>query len=350
MIRLTALQWRVQMSIAAAGLAAVAVLLLVTGPHLADLYRSSIESCSANHDCATAQDAFLRTDRKPFGLLGFLVLFAPALLGVFIGAPLVARELETGTHRLAWTQSVSRTRWLAVKLAVVGSAGMAVTGLLSLVVSVWAHPLDRVRMDQYGYFDQRSVVPVAYAVFAIALGVTCGILLRRTLPAMAATLAGFVAVRLGFSYYVRSHLLPPSHINTSLSSGNGLGFQITQSQGVTFVANNPTIPNAMVISSRIVDAAGHPATDQRLHDFVQNACPAIAHPPQLGTGASNVGPASQAAFNHCIQRLSGTFHLATTYQPPSHYWPLQWTEFGIYTATALILAGVSLWRIQRAHT
>jgi hypothetical protein len=349
MIRLAALQSRVQMMVAAAGLAAVAALLLVTGPHLADLYRSQIENCAANQDCAAAQTTFLRTDRSLFNMLGFLVLFVPAALGVFLGAPLVARELETGTFRLAWTQSVSRTRWLALRIAVVGLAGMAVAGLVSLIVTWWAHPLDRVQMAQYTYFDQRSVVPVAYAAFAIALGVACGILLRRTVPAMAATLAGFVAVRLGFTYYVRAHLLPPSHLNTSLSSSNGLGFEITPPQGIVFVANNPTIPNAMVLSSHITDASGHTAGAQTLHTFVASRCPVVAHPQSPpGTGGPKYGPGNQAAFNHCIQSLSSTFHLATAYQPPSHYWPLQWTEFGIFIAAALMLAGVSLWRIRRS--
>jgi ABC-2 family transporter protein len=347
MIRLAALQARMQMAVAAAGLAAVAVLLLVTGPHLVDLYRSQIEGCAATHDCSTAQTAFLRTDQTLYGLLGFLVLFVPAVLGVFLGASLVAREFEHGTHRLAWTQSVSRTRWLAVKMAVIGLAGMTVAGLVSLFVTWWAHPLDRVRMDQYGFFDQRAVVPVAYAAFAIALGVACGILLRRTLPAMAATLAGFVAVRLGFALSIRPHLLAPSHITTPLSSGNGLGFEITPPLGVTFVAQNPTLPNAMVLSSRIVDAAGHPASAQALHTFVAGHCPAIAHPQSLTGGGPNAGPPKPNAFNHCIQLLSGRFHLATTYQPPSRYWPLQWSEFGIFMAAALVLAGVSVWRIRR---
>ena len=113
MIRLAALQSRVQMSVAAAGLAAVAALLLITGPHLANLYQSQIANCSAHNDCATARVAFVRTDLNLWTLLGFLVLFAPAIIGVFFGAPLVARELETGTHRLAWTQSVrdNRHQW-----------------------------------------------------------------------------------------------------------------------------------------------------------------------------------------------------------------------------------------------
>jgi hypothetical protein len=345
MIRLTALRSRIQMSIAAAGLAAVAVVLLVTGPHLVDLYRSQIETCSANHDCSAAQAGFLRTDRTAFGLLGFLVLVVPALVGVFLGAPLVARELETGTHRLAWTQGVSRTRWLAVKVAVAGIAGMALAGLVSLFVTWWAHPLDRVRMDQYAFFDQRGVVPVAHAAFAVALGIACGILLRRTLPAMAATLAGFVAVRLAFTYYVRAHLLPPAHITTTLSSGNGLGFEVTPPLGVTFVTETPNVPNAMVLSSRLVDHAGTTVTARRLHDFVTGRCPAIANP----SHSASLGPANPGAFNHCIHRLSASFRLATTYQPPSRYWPLQWSEFGVFMAAALILVGVSFWRIRRAH-
>jgi hypothetical protein len=226
---------------------------------------------------------------------------------------------------------------------------------VSLIVTWWAHPLDRVRMDQYAFFDQRGVVPVAYAAFAITLGVACGVFLRRTLPAMAATLALFVAVRLGFRYYVRPHLLPASHMTTSLSSGSALGFEITPPRGITFVAGSPSLPNAMVMSSRIVDASGHAASAQALHAFVATHCPVVAHPqsrnPQsvTGTGGPKFGPGNQAAFDHCIQRLSGTFHLATTYQPPPRYWPLQWSEFGVFMAAALLLAGVSLWRIQRAH-
>jgi hypothetical protein len=348
MIRLAALQSRVQMSIAAAGLAAVAVLLLITGPHLADLYQSQIADCSAHNDCAIAKAAFVRNDLNLWTLLGFLVLFVPAIIGVFFGAPLVARELETGTHRLAWTQSVSRTRWLALKLGLVGLVGMAAVGLLSLFVTWWAHPLDSVLAEQYSRFDQRSVVPVAYTAFAIALGVACGIFLRRTLAAMAVTLAGFVAVRLAFAYYIRAHLLPPSHMSTSLASGNGVGFDIEPS-GVTFVANSPSIPNAMVMSSHIVDASGHVASASTLHAFVASRCPAIAQPPPVPAGGGAHGVAKPAAFDHCIHELSRTFHLATTYQPPSHYWPLQWSEFGIYMAAAVILAGVAFWRLRRTH-
>ena len=62
---------------------------------------------------------------------GIVVVYVlPAIIGLFWGAPLVARELEAGTHRLVWNQSVTRTRWLGTKLAVVGLASVAAAGLL----------------------------------------------------------------------------------------------------------------------------------------------------------------------------------------------------------------------------
>ena len=75
--------------------------------------------------------------------LSLVSLLVPALIGIFWGAPLVARELEAGTFRLAWTQSVTRTRWLAVKIALVGLASVLAAGLLSLLVTWWSSPLDR---------------------------------------------------------------------------------------------------------------------------------------------------------------------------------------------------------------
>ena len=126
-----------------------------------------------------------------------VLLVVPALIGTFWGAPLIARELETGTFRLAWTQSVSRSRWLVTKVALVGAASLILTGLLSLVVTWWFGPIDAMNADRFSplVFDVRGLVPVAYAVFGFALGVALGCALRRTVPAMAATLIVFVAAR-----------------------------------------------------------------------------------------------------------------------------------------------------------
>ena len=114
---------------------------------------------------------------------------APAVIGAFWGAPLVARELEAGTHRLVWNQSVTRTRWLATKLGTVTLAAAAAVGVLTVAVSWWADPLDGAISSTRGSlpsritpvtFAMRGIVPVSYAVFAVVLGVTVGVVLRRS--------------------------------------------------------------------------------------------------------------------------------------------------------------------------
>ena len=190
MIRFAWLQARTQTAIAFGALMIVAIVVAITGPHLVHLYNANIANCAAHGDCSTATDTFLRNDKNLGIWLDIFVLAAPALIGLFWGAPLIARELEAGTYRLAWTQSITRTRWVAVKLAVVGLAGMVVAGLLSLMVTWWASPIDRANANRFAvpFFDERGIVAIGYAAFAVALGVTVGLLIRRTVPAMATTL------------------------------------------------------------------------------------------------------------------------------------------------------------------
>ena len=102
-----------------------------------------------------------------------------------MGAPLIARELEAGTYRLAWTQSVTRARWIATRLTLVTLVTAVLMGVLSTAVTWWQRPLDLVNDALWLNFDQRDVVPVAFAVFAVALGALLGALVRRTLVAMA---------------------------------------------------------------------------------------------------------------------------------------------------------------------
>jgi hypothetical protein len=209
MIRLTWRQFRTQAAVGIGALVAVAIVAAITGLHLVNLYDTNVATCAAHGDCSAATTALLRNDTSLRTWLDVLVVVVPGIMGIFWGAPLVAREIEAGTFRLAWTQSVTRTRWLAVKLGVIGLAGMAVAGLLSLIVTSWCSPLDRVNMNQFGSFDQRDIVPIGYAAFAFALGVTAGILIRRTLPAMATTLVAFVTARLALIHWIRSRLIAP---------------------------------------------------------------------------------------------------------------------------------------------
>jgi hypothetical protein len=136
---------------------------------------------------------------------------APVLVGLFWGAPLLGRELETGTFRLVWTQGITRRRWLLVKIALVGFAGIVIAGAFGLI-STWQHAMvEATALDRIipGVFDVRGIVAAGYAAFAFSLGLASGAVLRRTLPAMAATLVGYAVVRIVVVETVRGHFATP---------------------------------------------------------------------------------------------------------------------------------------------
>ena len=211
MIRFTSLQFRIQAAIAVGVLVLVAIAVAITGPNLVHLYDTTVANCKAHGDCSYASNALTQSDSFLQSAFGALLLVLPALVGIFWGAPLIAREFEAGTFRLVWTQSVTRMRWLAVKLGIIGLTSMAVAGLATLMVSWWFSPIDKVTKVQFASFDERGIVVIGYALFAFAFGVAAGLLIRRTLPAMAATLVAFVAARVGMTS-VRPDLITPLHL------------------------------------------------------------------------------------------------------------------------------------------
>ncbi|HEV3048285.1 MAG TPA: hypothetical protein VGY13_13105 [Solirubrobacteraceae bacterium] len=340
-------QFRTQALVALGLLAAFAVLVIVSGLHLRDVYGSlGGARCGARGDC----QALSAHDGALADLLGPALLAIPALLGMFWGAPLLARELESGTHRLAWTQSVTRRRWLLVRVALAGAAALVVAGLASWLVSWWFAPLDAVEMNRFGpaVFGERGIVAIGYAGFAFALGVAAGALARRTLPAMAATLLGFLAARIAFTLWVRPHLLPAKHVLVSVTEGKGVGFT-EGSSGVSLFAAPPPLPNAWTISAALVDRAHRTLGAARLHDLLVRVCPTIAtgvapSPKGASRGAAGV---SEAAFTACQRALARHLQQLVAYQPPSHYWPMQALEAASFLLAAVALVGATVWRVGR---
>ncbi len=339
MIWLTWRQFRAAAAMMLAALAALAAILALTGPGLADDYATGIAACTQS-GCSTFVQQFFQDHQTPFLAVTAVVLVLPALIGLFWGAPLITRELEAGTHRLVWNQSVTRTRWLAVKLALTGLAAMAAAGLGSLAVTWWSSPIDKAaqnfpRMAPL-LFDARGIVPIAYAAFAFALGVTVGMLVRRTVAAMAITLAVFVAVQIAMPLLVRPHLLPPTRSTIEITASNLDGIMRNSDGGpiqVTLKAQAPNDPGAWVLSGHAVDASGHAL------ETITLSSPGPCAPS---------GPPSDEQLSACfaeIKRLG--YRQQVTYQPSSRYWPFQWYETGIYTALTLGLAGFCFWRIRR---
>jgi ABC-type transport system involved in multi-copper enzyme maturation permease subunit len=352
MIRLSMLQLRVQAITAAVALIAFAVLLAATGPHLASLYAASgLRGCQPA-SCGQRASSFLQqvNSTSPYATVDLLsiviIALTPAITGLFWGAPLLARELETGTFALAWSQSVTRARWLAVKLTVGGLAAMAVTETLSLLFAWWAAPLSRaaglggsgngLAMNQFNplAFVTHGITPLGYAAFAFTLGVTAGALIRRTIPAMAVTLAIFAALQIAMPLWVRPNLFPASHTTVAITSDTTLNLYTTDSPHTfTFTLATDGFlagqPGAWIRSSGAADAAGHPVST-----VVPSAC---------SPAASSSGPG--AALANCL--TSRGIRIAVAYQPTSRYWPLQWAETGIYLALSLALAGYCFRRLSR---
>jgi hypothetical protein len=336
MIRFTWLRFRAEAAIACGVLVVVAAILALTGFHMASVYNTAVAGCRSRGDCAAVLQAFPPApDRTVWSLADDLVVAFPGVVGVFWGAPLIAREFETGTFRLAWTQGISRSRWLAAKLGVVGAVAMIVAGLLSALVTWWSRPLGRASLlDRlsYGAFHTSGIVPVGYTAFAFALGVLAGLLIRRTLPAMAVTLIIFAGVQFAVPVYLRPHLIPPVTTTAPLNVASVVEWGVTDAGrpggGNLFVATAPSVPGAWMVSSEIVTPAGRPAATE---------------PATAACGAN-------ATRQSCQTYVAGLrLRQVLTYQPASRYWPLQWYETGIYLAAALLLAGLCFLSIRRGR-
>jgi ABC-type transport system involved in multi-copper enzyme maturation permease subunit len=341
-------QFRLQALIAATLLVALAIAFLITGPGLVHVYNTTIVGCKSRGDCSGSIESF--QSRDPFfqNLITESVLLS-VLIGIFWGAPVVAREFDTGTYRLAWTQSASRTRWLAAKLAVGGVATVITAGLFTLMATWWSSPLDRVRDMPFSLFDTRDIVPIGYALFAFALGVAIGAVVRRTIPAMVLTIVAFAAVRVSFNQFVRPNFATALHTVFKFELPTANSFNI---------AGNIN-PGDWILTSKVVNAAGK--VFPRLNSgfgFQSNAngtvtfvgagvCPNKIPNGLGGGGSSNSGPpkAVQEAMAKCVN----SFHLheLVTYQPVSRYWAFQWYELGSYIVISALLAGFSIWWVRR---
>jgi hypothetical protein len=344
MIWLTWRQLRGSVVGTAAVLAVLVAALALTGPALAAEYSAGIAGCRPTPEtCDRFFDRFFDRHELPFVGVSLLVLVLPALVGLFWGAPLIARELEAGTHLLVWNQSITRTRWLAVKLALTGLAAMGAAYLCGVVVTWWSFPLDMSAPDDLALmaplvFGARGIAPVGYAAFAFVLGVTTGMLVRRALPAMAVTLAVFVAVQIAVPLLVRPHLMAPVTSTFELSTQNVAGFgadDATSSVGLRLQSAVPGDPGAWVLSSTVLDPSGR----------VVAATGEDAPVPVSMTS----GPcAPQNGFASCIVEVNSLgYRQLATYHPLDRFWPFQWIETGIYAALALAMTAFSFRWVRR---
>ncbi|MGZ4638613.1 MAG: transporter [Actinomycetes bacterium] len=346
---LTWRQLRTQTAVVYAAVAAALVLVLLTGPKLADLARGN----------ANIFDLVSRTDRNLFYAGIALMAVVPAVIGAFWGAPMVARELETGTYRLVWAQSVTRTRWLATKLGLTTAAAVVAVGLLSWAVTWWSAPLDGALSSTHGglparltpvSFAMRGLDPVAWTVFALVLGVAVGLVLRRSLPAIAVTLALVVVAQVTVPLWVRPHLAPPVTKTVTFSTARdgrpgALDSIVGDSSGKPVSITVTTGGHGdWVIANQTLGANGRPTS---LPAWLQGCLPG---PPQPGAPqTATVGKAG--SVDSCLRRLTTEgYRQRLVYQPASRFWALQWVETGLLLVVSGLLAAFSFWWTRRRLT
>jgi hypothetical protein len=321
---LTWRQFRVPAFSVLAGVLAIVVILLITRPPAG------------------------RTDFNDSDVLfsgSILVLYLlPAVVGVFWGVPLVARELESGTHSLVWNQTVTRGRWFGTKLGVGVLAAMVVAGVLSLVVTWWASPIDALsnesgdrgllnRMSPV-VFAARGLVPIGYAAFAFVLGVAVGIVLRRTVAAMAVTLVLFFGVLLAMPYLVRPYVLPALTEDVAITETNVVGIRGSEQGVESMTVAEPH--GAWVLANETLDPSGNVVSP--LPRFVRDCVP---RPDR------DDPPPSRGSIGACMAQLGErgyTQHVA--YQPGYRFWPLQWIELGLFLALSGLLTWFSFRRLR----
>ena len=325
---MTWLVWRLyrsQAAIAALLLAAFATALIVTGLQMASHWHSLLATCTNSSACGTVSlGSTVGHD------LVVLSLAAPVILGFLWGAPLVAHELETGTVNFVWAQSISMARWLTVKAGWLLLAAAIWGGAIAALVTWWSGPRNAFYSNQFqpNYFDQQGIVPIGYAVFATALGITAGALTRRTLVAIAVTIGGFIGVRLLISQFLRDH-----YMAAVTAYYNPLSYYSPPG-------------SAWVLSTGVVDRYGHVFSGGSAPEV--NGVPITAIPASCRAllfrdpTTLSRGQVHQAAS--CMQ-ASGIRGF-TTYQPAYHYWPFQGIETGIYLALAAILLAVTFFVVR----
>jgi hypothetical protein len=306
-------QYRYQSAFAVALLAALGVVLLISGLHAAWVWHSALAACAKDNSCGNLN---LSLGSAGFTTLVVATSAVPLLPGLFWGAPMVASELEAGTNQFAWTQSITKRHWLAVKAGWLLLGAAVLAGAVSAIVTWWSGPYNAYTADGFeaNRFDVTDIVPVSYALFAMALGICAGLLLRRTIPAMAVTLAGFAGVRVLISQWLRLHYMTPVTVYYNLAGNwSPTGAYLGVSQGILG-------PNGQA-------------------------------PPAATNGAIFNGisvPAECAQSNNIQSCLAAHGYRGyLSYQPANRFWAFQGIETGIFVALAAILLAVTFWVLKR---
>ncbi|MFL6074414.1 MAG: hypothetical protein ACJ73S_13555 [Mycobacteriales bacterium] len=310
--------WR-QHRLALAGmvalLAGLGAVMVVNGRGMHHTYRAlGLDRCG-DLNGAACRNGIALFDRQYAGWaqnLPVVLGFIPLLVGVFVGAPLVAREWESGTYRFAWTQGRGRTPWLAAKLALLGTVLTGLALAFTFLFAWWYRPWEPIlgRMATGDAYEV-GIVFAGRTLFCFLLGALLGTVIRRTVPAMAATGAAALAVWVPSAVWLRPLIQHPLTARKDSSA-------LTR--------------HATTVSQWVTDPAGHRVSHTALNNLDVRA-------------GGDVKPGQSLDFDAWLARHHYTQWVS--YQPDSRYWHFQLVETAGYLALALLLAAAALWHLRR---
>ncbi len=316
-------QHRIALGGVAAFLGALAIYVWDVGLQLHHAYTAATTCTSNSPACADLITHFNNMNHVLQG--GYVLQIVPGLIGAFVGAPLLARELETGTFRYAWTQGFERWRWALAKLVALAVTVTAAAGALSVLLSWYYQPYFATRNGALelsglspfggGVFDLRGVAFAAWTLAAFAIGGLAGMLIRRVVPAIVATLVAYTGLALVAANVLRQHYLTP------------------------LLTRGLNEPASAWIMRQWWDKAG---------DFAFRTWRDAPISLQQGCASSPTGPLgkpSGVTLAQCFAQHGYT--QLTSYQPVSRFWTFQWIEAGWLLALSALLIAVTVWLIRR---
>jgi hypothetical protein len=314
-------QHRIALAGAATLLGGLALYLWLAGLQIHRDYTAAVACHPASSGACGALAGYVISDWQPAQIIATVLQAVPALIGAFVGAPVLAREMETGTFRYAWTQGFGRWRWTLAKLVSLAVVVAVAAGAFSALLSWYYQPFlsgnvqfggSPVRLDA-GMFDLLGVAFAAWTLAAFAIGALAGMLIRRVVPAIVATMAAYTGLALAAGLYLRQHYMTPLLVKNAFAPGS-----------------------AWVISQQWYGKNGQPVSQVTLGQLLQQA-------PLLGAGKGV--PQGDPAVNQYLVQHGYT--LLTTYQPGSRFWPFQWIEGGWLLALSALLIAAAVWLVRR---
>jgi len=328
-------QHRIGLASLAVFLGAVAVCVWRVGLGLHYAYAAAYACHPATSPiCDELQTRFNRMDA--FLANGFVLQALPALIGAFAGAPVLARELETGTFRYAWTQGFGRSRWTLAKLVPLAVAVTAAAGALSVLLSWYYQPylatgnlfLPEVS-PLANLFVLHGVAFAAWTLAAFAIGALAGMLTRRVVPAMAAALAGYAGLAFAAGLYLRQHYLTP-----------------------LVTKNLFNLPASAWITGQWWTKGGRTVSQSAINPLIRRMfyrlLPVIHRSAGKGSDVKAQKYRTNLDILHYLAQHGYTQW--TRYQPASRFWPFQWIEGGWLLALSLLLIAATIWLVRRRAT